>query len=85
MRAPNKMNTKPFERLLKWQRKENIFDFKGRRRKGKSVLFLSLKKREIEGKKVPYLSRKITSKQGNKSDSLGERKRGSKPTNLLLS
>ena len=83
MRAPNKMNTKPFERLLKWQRKENIFDFKGRRRKGKSVLFLSVRRREIEAKNA-FLSRKETSKRGNKSDFLGERKRGSKPTNLLL-
>ena len=58
MRIPNKVNTKPFERLWKWKRKENIFDFKERRRKGKSVLFLSLKKREIEGKKVPFYREK---------------------------
>lgn len=54
MRVPNKVNTKPFERLLKWKRKENIFDFKGRRRKGKRVLFLSVRRREIEAKKVPF-------------------------------
>ena len=54
MRVPNKVNTKPFERLLKWKRKINIFDFKGRRRKGKRVLFLSVRRREIEAKKVPF-------------------------------
>ena len=58
MRVPNKVNTKPFERPLKWKRKENVFDFKERRREGKSVLFLSLKKREIEGKKVPFYREK---------------------------
>ena len=54
MRVPNKVNTKPFERLLKWKRKINIFDFKGGRRKGKRVLFLSVRRREIETKKVPF-------------------------------
>ena len=58
MRAPNKANTKPFERLLKWKRKENISDFKERRRKGKSVLFLSVRRREIETKKVPFYREK---------------------------
>ena len=54
MRAPNKVNTKPFERPLKWKRKENVFDFKGRQKEGKSVLFLSGRRREIEAKKVPF-------------------------------
>jgi hypothetical protein len=58
MRAPNKVNTKPFERLLKWKRKENIFAFKGRRRKGKRVLFRSGRRREIEAKKVPFYREK---------------------------
>ncbi len=58
MRAPNKVNTKPFERLLKWKRKENVFDFKGRRKEGKSVLFLSVRRREIEVKKVPFYREK---------------------------
>ncbi|WP_311418029.1 hypothetical protein [Hoylesella nanceiensis] len=52
------MNTKPFERLWKWKRKENVFDFKERRREGKSVLFLSVRKREIETKKVPFYREK---------------------------
>jgi len=54
MRAPNKMNTKPFERFWKWKRKDFLFAFKGRRRKGKRVLFLSVRRREIETKKVPF-------------------------------
>ena len=58
MRAPNKVNTKPFERLLKWKRKEDIFDFKGRQKEGKSVLFLSVRRREIETKKVPFYREK---------------------------
>ena len=58
MRVPNKVNTKPFERLWKWKRKENVFDFKERRREGKSVLFLSVRKREIETKKVPFYREK---------------------------
>ena len=58
MRAPNKVNTKPFERLLKWKRKINIFDFKGRRRKGKKVLFLSVRRTEIEVKKLPFYREK---------------------------
>ena len=58
MRVPNKVNTKPFERLLKWKRKENIFAFKGRRRKGKRALFLSVRRREIEAKKVPFYREK---------------------------
>ena len=58
MRVPNKVNTKPFERLLKWKRKENIFDFKRRGRKGKRVLFLSVRRREIEAKKVPFYREK---------------------------
>ena len=58
MRAPNKVNTKPFERLWKWKRKENIFDFKERRRKGKSVLFLSVRRIEIETNKVPFYREK---------------------------
>ena len=52
------MNTKPFERFWKWKRKENIFDFKGGRRKGKRVLFLSVRRREIEAKKVPFYREK---------------------------
>ena len=62
MRVPNKMNTKPFERLLKWKQKVNIFDFKGRRRKGEKVLYLSVRRREIEAKKVPFYREK-----GNKN------------------
>ena len=58
MRVPNKVNTKPFERLLKWKRKENVFDFKGRRRKEKSILFLSVKRREIGTKKMPFYREK---------------------------
>ena len=58
MRAPNKVNTKPFKRLLKWKRKENVFDFKERRRKGKRVLFLSVRRREREAKKVPFYRKK---------------------------
>lgn len=58
MRAPNKVNTKPFERLWKWKRKENVFDFKERRRKGKSVLFLSVRRIEIETNKVPFYRKK---------------------------
>lgn len=58
MRAPNKVNTKLFERLLKWKRKVNIFDFKERRRKGEKVLYLSVRRREIEAKKVPFYREK---------------------------
>ena len=58
MRTPNKVNTNSFERLLKWKRKEDIFDFKGRRRKGENVLFLSVRRREIEVKKVPFYREK---------------------------
>jgi hypothetical protein len=48
------VNTKLFERFWKWKRKENIFDFKGRRRKGKRILFMSVRRREIDAKKVPF-------------------------------
>ena len=58
MRAPNKVNTKSFERFWKWKRKENIFDFKGKRRKGKRVLFLSVRRREIDAKKVAFYREK---------------------------
>jgi len=58
MRTSNKVHTKPFERLLKWKRKINIFDFKGRRRKGEKVLYLSVRRREIEAKKVPFYREK---------------------------
>ena len=58
MRAPNKVNTKSFERLLKWKRKDFLFVFKGRRRKGERVLFLSVRRREIEAKKVPFYREK---------------------------
>lgn len=52
------MNTKPFERFWKWKRKDFLFAFKGRRRKGKRVLFLSVRRREIEVKKVPFYREK---------------------------
>lgn len=58
MRVPNKVNTKPFERLLKWKRKINIFDFKERQRKGKRVLFLSVRRKEIEAKELPFYREK---------------------------
>ena len=58
MRVPNKVNTKPFERLLKWKRKDFLFALKGRRRKGKRVLFRSGRRREIEAKKVPFYREK---------------------------
>ena len=58
MRTPNKVHTKPFERFWKWKRKENIFDLKERRRKGKSILFLSVRRREIEAKKLPFYREK---------------------------
>ena len=84
MRVPNKVNTKPFERLLKWKRKINIFDFKERQRKGKRVLFLSVRRKEIEAKNCLFIEKKGI-KQGNKSNFVGGRKRGSKSTYLLLS
>ena len=52
------MNTKLFERFWKWKRKENMFDFKGRRRKGKRILFMSVRRREIDAKKVPFYREK---------------------------
>jgi hypothetical protein len=54
MRAPNKVNTKSFERFWKWKRKDFLFAFKGGRRKGKGVLFLSIRRRAIKAKKVPF-------------------------------
>ena len=84
MRVPNKVNTKPFERLLKWKRKKNIFDFKERRRKGEKVLFMSVR-RKNRSELSAFLSRKRTSKQDHKGDFSVERKRGSKPNHLLLS
>ena len=85
MRVPNKVNTKPFERLWKWKRKENVFDFKGRRRKGKSVLFLSVRRIEIETNKVPFYREKEHQNKAIKVVLSAKVKRGSKPTNLLLS
>jgi hypothetical protein len=58
MRTSNKVHTKPFERFWKWKRKENIFAFKGRRRKGKRVLLLSVRRREIDAKKWLFIEKK---------------------------
>ena len=66
MRATNKVNTIPFERSWKWKRKVNIFDFKGRRREGKRVLFLSVRRREIEAKKLPFYREKGHQKEAIK-------------------
>ena len=70
------MNTKPFERLLKWKRKVNIFDFKERRRKGKRVLFLSVRRREIEAKKVSFYREKGHLKKAIKVIFLAKEKEG---------
>ena len=76
MRAPNKVNTKPFERLLKWKRKNFLFAFKGRRRKGKRVLLLSVRRREIEAKKVPFYREKGHQKEAIKVTLLAKEREG---------
>lgn len=85
MRAPNKVNTKPFERLWKWKRKENVFDFKERRRKGKSVLFLSVRRIEIETNKVPFYRKKRHLNEAIKVTLLAKEREGaSLPTCFYL-
>ena len=80
MRAPNKVNTKSFERLLKWKRKVNIFDFKGRRREGKRVLFLSVRRREIDAKKVAFYREKGHLKKVIKVIFPSKEREGASPT-----
>jgi hypothetical protein len=80
MRTPNKVNTKPFERFWKWKRKENIFDFKGRRRKGENVLYLSVRRREIEAKKVPFYREKGHQIKALKVTLLAKEREGARQT-----
>ena len=80
MRALNKVNTKSFERFWKWKRKENIFDFKGKRRKGKRVLFLSVRRREIDAKKVAFYREKGHLKKVIKVIFPSKEREGASPT-----
>lgn len=80
MRVPNKVNTKPFERPLKWKRKENVFDFKERRRKEKSILFLSVGRREIEANKVPFYRGKEHQNEAIKVTLLAKEREEASPT-----
>ena len=74
------MNTKPFERLLRWKRKINIFDFRERRRKGEKVLYLNVRRREIEAKKLPFYREKGYKNKAIKVIFLSKEKEGASPT-----